>query len=255
MNEIIHFQLEGKFAHFRKFYTNNTALSFTLPPRTTVMGIVAAMLSIEKDTYYKKLSSENFAVSVGLGSSIKKSFHRLNLLMIKGMGDFRGKLGRIQTPFEIIMPQNLKDGSIVYNFFVAAKNGNSDITSTLIDVLKKKKPNFNITLGVANFHASIINYDVISNGDFSVHTADNEELLFNSCVPSNSINAITSDFENNFHIEEEHYPCDFINDFDRELKRMQRLVYSTNAKPISLNYSGEYLQIKLENETKNICFI
>lgn len=255
MNEIIHFQLEGKFAHFRKYYTNNTALSFTLPPRTTIMGIVAAMLGFEKDTYYKKLNSENMAISVGLGSSIKKSFHRLNLLMIKGMGDFRGKLGRVQTPFEIIMPHDIKCQSVIYDIFIATKNDQSNIALQLKEVLKKNNPVFNLAFGIANFHASIKNYTVVEHTKYSTLNSENKNILFDSCVPSESINSISSDYENNFHIEEEHYPCDFVDDFNRELSRMQRLLYSTNANPISVNYSGEYYQVNINDLTKNICFI
>jgi len=34
--EILSFDIVGKFAHFKKYYANNTALSFSIPPRTTI---------------------------------------------------------------------------------------------------------------------------------------------------------------------------------------------------------------------------
>ena len=42
------FDIEGKFAHFRKIYTNSSSLSYLVPPRTTVQGIIAAMLGYER---------------------------------------------------------------------------------------------------------------------------------------------------------------------------------------------------------------
>jgi CRISPR-associated protein Cas5h len=57
--EIISFDVGGKMAHFRKYYANNTALSYTVPPRTTLMGLLAAILGRGRDTYYKEMASDN----------------------------------------------------------------------------------------------------------------------------------------------------------------------------------------------------
>ncbi|MDZ7691710.1 MAG: CRISPR-associated protein Cas5 [Balneolaceae bacterium] len=102
--------MKGKFAHFRKYYANNTAFSFSIPPRTTLMGLTAAIMGWEKDSYYERLSSEHIHFGVRVLTPLKKSFQRLNFLSIKSTGDisksfdsdFRGKSGRIQTPFEVV---------------------------------------------------------------------------------------------------------------------------------------------------------
>ena len=62
--EVLCFKISGKLAHFRKYYANNTAFSFTIPPRTTLMGIVAAAMGLERDSYYELLSSENIHFGV-----------------------------------------------------------------------------------------------------------------------------------------------------------------------------------------------
>ena len=38
---LVAFTLAGPMAHFRKFYTTTSALTYLFPPRTTLMGLVA----------------------------------------------------------------------------------------------------------------------------------------------------------------------------------------------------------------------
>lgn len=38
------FCINGKMAHFRKYYSNSSVLSYLLPPVTTVKGILAGLL-------------------------------------------------------------------------------------------------------------------------------------------------------------------------------------------------------------------
>lgn len=58
------FDLKGKFAHFRKFYTNSSLLSYLVPPRTVIEGVVAAILGFERDSYYEELLAENLLIAV-----------------------------------------------------------------------------------------------------------------------------------------------------------------------------------------------
>ncbi|HBM79479.1 MAG TPA: CRISPR-associated protein Cas5, partial [Clostridiaceae bacterium] len=57
--QVISLHFKGKMAHFRKYYSNSSALSYFIPPRTTIIGIVAGFLGYERDTYYEDFSLEN----------------------------------------------------------------------------------------------------------------------------------------------------------------------------------------------------
>lgn len=191
--EILYFNIKGKFAHFRKYYANNTAFSFSIPPRTTMMGIVAAVMGWEKDKYYEKLSSDNIHFAIRVLSPIKKSFHRLNLLSIKRLGDisknlnsdFRGKGGRIQTPFEIISGYDIRKDEVKYQVFIKS----ATIDNTLFNEIKThfttNNPVFNISLGIANFSASITDINVLDNctpnksleNFLQIHSAVNSEKV------------------------------------------------------------------------------
>ena len=58
------FDIESKYAHFRKVYTNSSSLTYSVPPRTTLEGIIAAILGYERDTYYKMLDSSSVNIAV-----------------------------------------------------------------------------------------------------------------------------------------------------------------------------------------------
>jgi len=129
--EIISFDLVGKFAHFRKFYSNSTALSFTIPPRTSIIGMIASFLGKERDSYYEEFSSENILIGLAVKTPIKKSFHRLNLLKIGSTSDFRGKAGRTQIPMEIITGEDIRKQDIVYRIFVGHTNKGKEVFSKI----------------------------------------------------------------------------------------------------------------------------
>jgi CRISPR-associated protein Cas5h len=89
--EVLSIDIGGKFAHFRKYYGNNTALSHTIPPRTTIMGMLAAIMGRERDSYYEDFASDKIRIGVQILTPLKKTFHRLNLLKIgSSEDDFRG---------------------------------------------------------------------------------------------------------------------------------------------------------------------
>jgi CRISPR-associated protein Cas5h len=72
------FDLVGKFAHFRKFYTNSSSLTYDFPPPTVIRGLIAAILGIEKDNYYDLLSPERTNISVSIQQPVRKVMQTIN---------------------------------------------------------------------------------------------------------------------------------------------------------------------------------
>jgi CRISPR-associated protein Cas5h len=156
--EVISFDISGKIAHFRKYYSNNTALSFSIPPRTTIIGMLAAICGMPKDSYYELFSSGNIDIGITSLSKTKKTIHRLNLMRVLGPSDFRGCKGRIQTPFEIVTGENIKDSTITYRIFLRPLNIPMEDFSRLKELIRIKGNSFALTLGTASFNASLSNY-------------------------------------------------------------------------------------------------
>lgn len=260
--ELIQFDVSGKFAHFRKYYANNTALSFSIPPRTTLMGMLAGMLGLPKDSYYEALASDKIRIGIAVKTPLKKTFHRLNLLSIKSKGDlrksfesdFRGMNGRIQTPLEVISGESIQTDEICYRVFVSYFEAGKGLFEALRDKLERRDSHFQTTLGTAQFLATVHRYcffDAVKE-----HTSEEDWVEFNSAIISDYVSALDFQRENLQHfVEEELLPADFKANFDRELSKMNRVLFTTGNVPLKVKYTGNYFELDSRTERQTIQFL
>lgn len=256
--DILSFDIEGKFAHFRKFHGNNTAMSYSIPPRTTIIGMLAAIMGEQKDSYYENYQTENLQIGIRVLSDLKKSFHRLNLLMIKGNNDFRGGKGRVQTPFEVVTGSDLKKDSVRYRIYLAPGKSRN-LFDQIAKRLEDNDRQFNLSLGIAGFSAFISNVQEFSASEkicvgewIDLHSAGNSDQIKEIDFPEDP------EFKFN-HIEEELLPADFIGgEKGREVYRMNRVLFATRNFPIHVKLSGKYFQLRSNcnsEETENFQFL
>jgi len=256
--EILSFDIIGKFAHFRKYYANNTAMSYSLPPRTTIIGIIAGAMGLPKDSYYEDFKSENIRISISVLSEIKKSFHRLNLLKIKGVSDFRGKEKHIQTPFEIVSGIDLIKDEVKYRIFVSRTESGNDIYQKVKKIFLEKHFVYPPTLGTANFLANIENIQIYSDSLITEKDVKKEFVTINSVCLSKNVDEIKFEKDNAYKyntIEEELLPADFKANKDRELSKMNRILFSVGNFPLKVKFTGQLYSIKNKDSVQIIQFI
>ena len=84
-DRIIQLEISGTFAHFRKFYTNSSSLTYTIPPRTAVCGLLASICEMQRDSYYDVFSHENLGVGIAVtpGFMAKKTMQTLNYVNVE----------------------------------------------------------------------------------------------------------------------------------------------------------------------------
>ena len=75
-NQCIIFKYTGKYGHFLRAEANASAPSYPFPPRTSLLGLLGALMGFEKDTCQVKLEKANIAVS---GESPLTHWHTANL--------------------------------------------------------------------------------------------------------------------------------------------------------------------------------
>lgn len=263
--EILSFKISGKMAHFRKYYANNTAFSFSIPPRTTLMGIVAAVMGLPKDSYYEDLASEKINFGIRVLNPIKKSFHRLNLLSVKSIGDvakhwssdLRGENGRIQTPFEVVTGWNIAKNEVTYQIFISPNDLGKEIFDQIKDHFLNKEPVYNISLGIANFNANISEIQLFKEDEISVKNEDGF-ILIHSVVPVNNIEELKfnrEEYENYNFVEEDMLPGDFVGNQNREVRKMNKLLFSITPNPLRLKLHNSYYQLNTDSEILNIQFM
>jgi len=106
LKQVLIFDITGPMAHFRKYYTNSSSLTYGFPPRTVMMGMVAAVIGYERDTYYELLGRGRFAVTLKVpGRRLVQTVNYVrtkkeDLTKLRRMGRVRGT----QTPIEFLLP-------------------------------------------------------------------------------------------------------------------------------------------------------
>lgn len=146
--DILAFHLRGKMAHFRKYYSNSSALSYWVPPRTTIIGIIAGLLGMERDSYYDQFTLQECHIALALCSPLKKTMQKVNLLMIKSSNDLNGSADyHSQTATEFIIPLDLMNGYIDYKVWIY--HHNPIIQKNLLNLLSPDNESFYCSKGIA----------------------------------------------------------------------------------------------------------
>ena len=252
--EVLSFELSGKMAHFRKYYANNTALSYFIPPRTTLMGILGAIMGFPRDSYYERFSSHKLRIGIRVLSPLKKSFHRLNLLMIKSPSDFRGQKGRVQIPFEVVTGQNIRQDEVRYRIYLGPQKDHEEIFDQIKTHLISQPITFHLSFGVANFSAQLSNIHLYTPESVIEKHPQGDQIEVYSALSSERVLEIHLD-ERRIILDEELHPADFVADYDREVKKMVKVLHATGPQTMPLVIKGNYLELHRKDSIENILFL
>lgn len=74
--DILSFRWRAKYGHFLKAEANRNALTYPVPPRTAVLGVMAAVLGLEKDELASALGGALVSVA---GAAPRKFWHKVKL--------------------------------------------------------------------------------------------------------------------------------------------------------------------------------
>ena len=234
MNEIsriIVFDLWSDFAHFRKGYTTTSALTYLIPPKSVIAGMIAGMIGLpnekenKQNNYYKSLNPENLKLSVRILNPIKKVVIKENFIDTKhGLTHWeiqrKKQAPRTQIPIEFI-----KDP--YYRIYVWIGN---QYFEKLKDFLENHKtfytPYLGITECIANF-----NFKNLFEG-FEINQIETKNGVYeiDSIIP---IQAIEGDIviEKNVSYSRDNIPL-FINE-KREAFTYGEFVFNMDGNPIN----------------------
>ena len=152
-DRVLVFDIWSDFAHFRRFETTTSPLSYPFPTGTAIAGLIAAMIGFSRDSYYTLFSRDNVEYSIKIINPIKKIVIPETIIKTdKGfyLWDIKNEQGRrVPTPYEFV-----KDPK--YRIYIRFKS------ASLKEVYKKLKrllenhqtvytPYFGITEMIANF--------------------------------------------------------------------------------------------------------
>lgn len=239
---VLSFHIRGKMAHFRCYYSNTSALSYMVPPRTTVCGMIAGLLGYEKNQYYELFLQDRCNITVGNLCSIKKINQKMNLLMIKSSRDFRGSEYYSQTPTEVILPVDVRNSYLDYKiWFHHSSNAIMDELKSLLDY----SDGFNskgtaLALGKAKFQGWVEKMEDLQLFD----KVNGEEMLaISSVIPVKETNGLDlQDSPENSFLLREDLPLEF--NKDRELQKKGDFILNVRGGKIKANVNTA---VKLNN--------
>jgi len=185
LNEVLIFDLLGPMAHFRKYYTNSSSLTYGFPPRTVLMGVVAAVLGYERDTYYEAMDRGCFAVVPRV--PCRRLIQTVNYVRTKSedLTELR-RLGRArgtQVPLEFLLPAR-GNSNLCFRIFFA--HPDADLMKEAACRLKENRSYYPLYLGLTEciargeyvLLAGKSDYQVLPPGNrVSLHSLLNAALL------------------------------------------------------------------------------
>lgn len=234
------FRLTGKFAHWRKFYTNSSSLSYYFPPRTNICGMIASILNLDRDSYYEILNKSNIDIGISICSKVKKKITSLNYLNTKD------NKGYTQIKFELLLPFDIRKEVITYEIYLRPKTYIlKEKTIELIDNVKLKKLHYGLYFGQRPFKADIEYID--SSQEEEVENATNVSTV----CPNDKIKGDLVFDENTFYTYEI-IPIDF--NIDREIQKTEKVIASINGGQIRVD-NGIIEDVFRINGNKNITFL
>jgi CRISPR-associated protein Cas5h len=177
---ILIFDISSEYGHFRKYNTTTSPLTYSIPTRTAIAGILGAIIGMEREimdgVYPDRVvpvqeffSKDNTDIALQILNPIRKENVALNLVNTKTSFFNLTRAGRTQIEFELL--KNVK-----YRIYFSIDN-NESVFAELVDRIKQKKHHFSPYLGLAQFTATIDFVDVAEAIEFENKSNDYVDII------------------------------------------------------------------------------
>lgn len=234
MNVIV-FDIWGDYGHFKKFHTTASPLTFSFPPPTAVIGIIAAILGIDKEKYWDTFNMANTMVAVRIINPVKKIRIGMNVIETKSAGPMLNRIKqRSQLKYEY-----LKDA----HYRIYFNHSEQALMERLKNMLQAHKTVYTLSLGSAQM---IADYSYI--GEYVA-----EEMSVRDYVLVNSVLPLNENLETTTHFikfeENRRYNKEIVStrmNVNREVIAYKTVLFEMNALPIKTNIAG-IMRVGTEN--------
>ena len=250
--EVLIFDISSEYGHFRKYNTTTSPLTYSIPTRTAIAGVLGAILGMERETsngvfpdgaipVQEFFSKQNSDIAVQIINPVKKENVAINLINTGSRETFYNltKAGRTQIDFEL-----LKD--LKYRIFLTLNK--QDVFDELCERIKAKNHHFSPYLGLAQFTASI---DYVENT--KANLLENVKKEFIDIMTAVNLLKIKDknsiEFNNSAMYSANNMPIEM--NRNREIQEYSEILIEKNGKPIKVKVENYY---KIENYG-NILFL
>jgi CRISPR-associated protein Cas5h len=235
MNKILAFDVWGDYGHFRKIYTTTSPLTYSIPTRTSLTGLIGAIAGLDKESYLSYSSKKQEKIAVGLNAQVKKIRMAENLLKTAGgFNDMNNIKNRTQIRFEF-----LKDPS----FRIYFTHSDKELYDNVKNLISEHKCIYTPCLGLSELIAS---FRYIGEFDYEIVNSGSEAEII-TAIPESKINKIN--FQDGLEYISEKQPIEM--DEDRCVLEYDNVVFERRAGSISASVK-EYCRL---SNGDNIVFL
>lgn len=247
--------LEGAFAHFRKYYTNSSSLSYSFPTPTSIAGLIAGIMGLERDSYYELFSSKNFYSAVEICTPVRKIIQTVNYVFATSMSDVNKVKGSTQVPLELVVSKHTdrtKYSKLKYRLYFTHRDRN--ILSEIKDRLVNQKFIYPPYLGVTECIGKLSFVSEINPEEVSVILFGEKIKVDTTCnIDVIEKGSLDIKLDSGLGYIKEIMPTEFDN--DRYLVSSKSYIYEQNGNGIYAAFKVPVLSFKLNEEIKNIVWL
>jgi CRISPR-associated protein Cas5h len=228
MNKALVFDIWADYAHFKKYYTTTSPLTFSIPPKTTLYGIVSAILGFSKEEYLKKFNEGLCKIAVQIKNPVKKTRINLNLIDTKKAA----LMSQIKTRTQI-KTEFLKDAK----FRIYFMHQDEDLYNNLKEKLKNHKTVYSISLGLSE---NLANFKYIEEIEVEKITENSwQEINTVMRIDTENINKGDIDFSQN---DREYFSDKIAVEMKshRTVTDYAQVLFERNGKSIKVNVNQYY---------------
>jgi len=232
MEKVLVFKVWGDYAHFKKYYTTTSPLTFEFPPPTALFGIISAIVGLQKNEYLRYFQDENsFKLAVSLNNPVNKVRWTQNLIDTKK--HFWKIKGRTQIRTEF-----LKNPSFTIYFYHSEKS----IYEKLKEHLKNHTSVYSISMGLSELLA---NFEFIGEIGIEKKVPD-RKIEINSVIPESKLKGESPiEFTSSCEIFKINYPV--LMSHDRTVFKRENIVFDRVAKPVTCSVENHFQTDNGEN--------
>jgi CRISPR-associated protein Cas5h len=249
MDKVLVFDVWGDYAHFRRFYTTTSPLSFPIPPRTALCGLIGAMIGLEKEDndYLKYFSIESAHIALRLLNPIKKTVIAENLIDTKTAHGLGMNLisNRTQIRFEFLKDQK-------YRIYFHCSPQGETIYQKLKYNLSHHKTKYTPCLGLSE---NIANFKFVGEFEINIFSCEDDYCLVDTVLP---LQKIAPDNGISFESEGKYFsirvPVEL--NTQRIVTRYSDIIFDRNGRPIKAKLREPVTLINnIDGRNENIVFI
>lgn len=229
------FDIWGDYAHFKKIYVTTSALTYSLPFKTTIYGLVGAIIGLDnkKNGYLDHFNEENCQLAIQVINPVK--IQRININLSPKPGPIKDN--RKPTTMEYLVKPR-------FRIFFSHKD--DEIYNSLKENLEEKRTVYTPVLGLAH---CIANFEFL--GEYEL-TQESGNAMIDSILLKSLVKSLdTSSWnENGVRVQEQTmYPLEM--NTTREVTKRDSVLFDLNGNPIQAEVE-HYFNLNLDGKRVNI---